>query len=257
MTNPTPPGPTDPNNPHQQPFGQQSDQPQHPGGYPQTGAGPQQGWNTPAQGFNPQQPGQYGQQPYGQFDGNQDYPGGQPPKKTGLIVGLVILGVLIVGGVVALILILTNNGDNNTASSPSAPNNPPATSGPTGGQTTDNSGGLPTSGGGLPGTGGTGSTGGTGAGDPSSLSSPQAVADYMVKAFALGDAAGFAKAFCPDVLKGQTLNIPPGSSVTVTGPVTDSGFRATVTFPGQNPGNAIINLQNNGGSWCIASAPDA
>jgi hypothetical protein len=120
----------------------------------------------PSQGFSPQQPGQYGQpgpygqQPYGQFDGNQDYPGGQAPKKkTGLIVGLVLLGVLIIGGVVTLILVLTSS-DDNTAS---------------------------------------GSGGSGGAAEEAGQSTPQALANYLLQSYVASDVAKLKKVLCSGV----------------------------------------------------------
>lgn len=114
----------DPNQPQQQ-WGQTPGQPQ----WGQSGAQPQQQWGqTPGQpqpqwGQSGQQSqpqwGQSGQQPqpqWGQAPGQQPQPqwgqpGQQPPRsgggKTGLIIGLAVVGVLVLGGIVTLVLLLT------------------------------------------------------------------------------------------------------------------------------------------------------
>jgi len=85
-------------------------------GYQQSGP-QQQPWGTPAPGFNQHGFNQQGfnpQQSYRPFDGNQENYGGhqtQRPKKTGLIIGLVALGLLVIGGIVTLILVLTGKSD--------------------------------------------------------------------------------------------------------------------------------------------------
>jgi hypothetical protein len=110
-----PPGPYDPN---QNPYGQQ---PQQPGWQQQP---PPQGSDA----YGPQQPqpgydayGQPTQQynPYGQPTQQYGYPGGypQPPqKKTGLLIGLAVAGVLVVGGGITTFALLSGDdkgSDNN------------------------------------------------------------------------------------------------------------------------------------------------
>ncbi|GAB3483339.1 hypothetical protein [Amycolatopsis cihanbeyliensis] len=120
---PQPPGP-------QGPYGQPGQPGQQPGGFPPSGPQPQQpqpggypadptqqyGQPYPTQQFG--QPDPYGQQqpgydPYGQQPGGYPGgPGGPPPKKkTGLIAGLAIAGVLVIGGAAALIIWLTGKDD--------------------------------------------------------------------------------------------------------------------------------------------------
>ncbi|WP_067856394.1 DUF4333 domain-containing protein [Nocardia shimofusensis] len=107
----------DPNQAQQQ-WGQTPGQPQQPWG--QTGGQPQQPWGqTPGQSHPQQQwtpPGQPQQQPWGPTPGQaqpqQQWtpPGQQPPRsggKTGLIIGLAVVGVLVLGGIVTLVLLLT------------------------------------------------------------------------------------------------------------------------------------------------------
>ena len=83
-------------------------QPQQPGQYGQQPG--QGGYGQPAQ-----QPGQYGQQPqYGQPQYGQQQPYGQQPygqpkkSKTGLIVGLVVLGIVIIAAAVLIPILLSS-----------------------------------------------------------------------------------------------------------------------------------------------------
>lgn len=88
------------------PYGEQQPQ-QPPGGWQQQQPG---GWQQQPQ----QQPGYgYGQQPTQGFGG---YPP-QPPKRTGLIVGLVVAGVLVVGGGATAIVLLSNSSSSDSGSS--------------------------------------------------------------------------------------------------------------------------------------------
>jgi hypothetical protein len=115
-----PPGPYDPN---QNPYGQQPQQ--QPGWQQQQ---PPQGYDA----YGPQQPppgydayGQPTQQynPYGQPTQQYGYPGGypQPPKKkTGLLVGLAVAGVLVVGGGITTFALLS--GDDNGSDNPGTTN---------------------------------------------------------------------------------------------------------------------------------------
>ncbi|GAB3483344.1 hypothetical protein [Amycolatopsis cihanbeyliensis] len=124
------------------PYGQQGPygQPPQPAPRPQPGGGhpyPPQGQPPYGQPYPTQQFGQpdpYGQQqpgydPYGQQPGGYPGgPGGPPPKKkTGLIAGLAIAGVLVIGGAAALIIWLTGKDDGTSdADDPAAA--PPGTS---------------------------------------------------------------------------------------------------------------------------------
>ncbi|WP_040796796.1 DUF4333 domain-containing protein [Nocardia higoensis] len=107
----------DPNQPQAQ-WGQTPGQPQ----WGQTGGQPQQPWGqTPGQPQPQQQwgqtPGQQPQQAWGPTPGQAPQqqwgqaPGQQPPRsgggKTGLIIGLAVVGVLVLGGIVTLVLLLT------------------------------------------------------------------------------------------------------------------------------------------------------
>ncbi|WP_116048044.1 hypothetical protein [Amycolatopsis palatopharyngis] len=99
------------------PYGQQGPYGQ-PGGYaqgppqqPVPGQPPQYGHPDPY-GQYPGQPPAPGYAPYGQpgYPTGPGGPGGEPPKKkTGLIIGLVIAGVVLVGGGIALVLLLTGD----------------------------------------------------------------------------------------------------------------------------------------------------
>ncbi|MFI6775848.1 hypothetical protein [Nocardia sp. NPDC050412] len=111
----------------QPPFGEQRGQPQQPYGYPQQGGPgyPQQGGYPPgAQGYGPQHGGypQPGGQGYGPQQGypppgGYQQPGYPPPKKrrTGLIIGLLVL-VLVIAGAVAAGVVLTVQGKTPLAS---------------------------------------------------------------------------------------------------------------------------------------------
>jgi len=107
----------DPNQAQQQ-WNQTPGQPQPQWGQP--GQQPQQQWGQPGQS-QPQwgQPGQQPQQQWGPPPGQPQQqpqqqwapPGQQPPRsgggKTGLIIGLAVVGVLVLGGIVTLVLLLT------------------------------------------------------------------------------------------------------------------------------------------------------
>jgi hypothetical protein len=128
--------------------------PQQGGGYPQQGGGPQQGGYPPQPGYPQQggQPQQGGYQPQnatyaGPFQGQPQggYPGQgggyQPPsggggaptgsqsprKSTGLIIGIVVAGVVLLVAIGGIIMALSGGGDEPvTTITPSAPSTPTA-----------------------------------------------------------------------------------------------------------------------------------
>lgn len=105
-----------PQQPPTQPLPQQGQQPgyQQPG-YGQPGYGSQQGYLQPGQpggpGFPPGGPGYPG---YGGPGG----PGG-PKKRTGLIVGLVVLAVLVIAGGITAFVLISKDDDNQAGDDPS------------------------------------------------------------------------------------------------------------------------------------------
>lgn len=107
-------------------------QPGQPGPYGQDPYGQQQqpgqyGQQPGQYGQYGQQPGQYGQQQpgqtaqfgqYGQQPGQPGFPGGEPPKsKTGMIVAIVVIAVLVLGGAGVGIYLLTKEDDKGNSAS--------------------------------------------------------------------------------------------------------------------------------------------
>ncbi|GAB3884403.1 hypothetical protein GCM10029964_045370 [Kibdelosporangium lantanae] len=131
MTYPPQQPPQGPYDPNQNPYGQQP--PQQPGWQQQP---PPQGYDAygpqqPPPGYDPYAQPTQQYNPYGQPTQQYGYPGGypQPPKKkTGLLVGLAVAGVIVVGGgVTAIALLSGNDSDNNPGTTNVADSSPAGT----------------------------------------------------------------------------------------------------------------------------------
>lgn len=87
--------------------------PQQGWGQPPSAPPPQQGWGPAPQ----QPPSPYGNQPPGSGYGGYGAPGATPPKKsrTGLIIGLVVVSVLVIAGVIGGIVVFGGDDSDDTA----------------------------------------------------------------------------------------------------------------------------------------------
>lgn len=266
---PQPPGPQGQPDPYGQggQYGQPNPYGQQPGGaYPQSGPQPQQNQPGGAQPFG--QPGQYGQQPggfgqpggYPQQGGYPDQqggypafpggPGGEPPKsnKTGLIVALSVLGVVLVGGVVWLIIYLTGDDDKNTPAAPS--NQPSVSSGPS-------SGGRPSTGSSRSGSPSTGpsssSSSGGGGGSAEDQAALKELGTKFASAWSSGAIPDIKSISCePSEIKDSTP-ASPGTTVGTTPPkVTGEDAEIAFLTPAAKGKEIFLPAKKQNGTWCMA-----
>jgi hypothetical protein len=213
-------------------------QPGYPGGYPQSGPQPQPGYPGAGQQdqWGQQQPGQpnpWAQQgqgnpwdqqqaqgnPWGQQPGGYSPypdPGGQPPKKkTGLIIGIVVAVVLLVGGGVTAIVLLTGKSGQNSSAAGS--------------------------------------------------STPEGLMQAVIKGYGDKNAQEFVPLICqpPSQTQLQTLQstldkIPAGVTYTEASAPTISGSTGTlnlrVSAPSGQHQDFPLGISKSGGNWCVTSA---
>lgn len=242
--------------PYGQPYGNQGQWGQQPGGgYPQSGPQPQPGYpgggypQTSPQpqpgypGATPQsgQPDPWGQQQPGGYPGYPGGPGGEPPKKkkTGLIIGVVVGVLVLVGGGVTAIILLTGKDTKNAAAQ---------------GPATSTVASAPGSASSSPRTASSGSGAGT--------STPEGLEAAVIDAYTTKNAQKFVPLMCepapPSTIQTiqNTLDkVPDGVVYSIAKSPAITGNSGTMTLRvAVNGGNHDfqIPISKSGGHWCLS-----
>ncbi|MBB3666258.1 MULTISPECIES: hypothetical protein [Prauserella salsuginis group] len=219
--------------PGPQQYGQQ---PPHPGPYGQQDPYGQQPYGQPYGGQ------QFGQQPYGAHPGGPGGPGGEPPKKkTGLIVGISLGGVVLLAGVFAFLAWVAPGFllDDEDDSGDSGQNASPATS-QSSEPTTSESQASPETSESAP----------SDQRAPGAQGTPEATAEAIVAGFNSGDRQAVADTICLSNPQ-EVPAIPDNVSIRIAGSAEVTGDAAKV--PAQNTAqdrDYYIVLKNEGGGWC-------
>lgn len=171
--------------------------------------------------------------------GPHPYYSGMPPRKpkTGLVVGLIACGVLLVAGIVVLIVLL-NRQDNeptaaaNPSSSASAMKKsalPPQPS-PTLSSSTNDEAAF------------------------AGQDSPQELAELVVHDYQAGNLALFTAAYCRSLGAPRQVPATAPAQAAITAPVTEQGTTITITSKTGQQANIVLGFANEGGLWCIRSS---